>query len=110
MSEIQELTRAILALKEDLDERHEQNTSHYFDMREQIRQLGDRVDRLASGFPGGDPVIHASWHDKQSAKEARRSKRLEKTIEGFSAPALLAIVAGVLTFLWQLIKEHFHWK
>jgi hypothetical protein len=107
MSEIQELTNAVLSLKEDLDERHEQNTAHYREIERQVERLGDRVEGLAQGFPKG-AVKHAHWHEGRDLKEERASRLWAKTLEGFTGPALYALITGLLYLAYLGAKPFLH--
>lgn len=101
---------ALDRLRDEMSNRHTENTSSLEVIEKDIKVLTDRVDDLTRGFPNGDPDGHRLYHEASIKRIEARTRfyealRAELAKQGlwslivFMGAALIYYVKSKLPFL-----------
>jgi hypothetical protein len=95
---------AIDTLRDEIGQRHVENTSSLEVLEKDLKVVIERVDDLAKGFPDGDPDGHRRAHEAL-IKRAEAKARFYEDLRGELAKKGLWALIGLLGIaLWQYVK------
>lgn len=86
---------ALDALRDEIGQRHTENTSTLEVVEDKVNVLIDRVDDLARGFPDNDPDGHRRAHEAQIRKAEARTRLYEKLYEELATKGVLALIVFI---------------
>ncbi|SAL59752.1 hypothetical protein AWB71_03317 [Caballeronia peredens] len=95
---------AIDKLRDEIGQRHVENTSSLEVLERDLKVVIERVDDLARGFPDSDPDEHCRMHVAQRRKEEARAKFYEDLRGKLAEKGLWALLVLIGVALWQYIK------
>lgn len=96
---------ALDALRDEIGQRHTENTSTLEMLEKKVDLAIQGVDDLHKAFPGGDWEGHRRYHETLIAKAEARARLYEKLLEELTKKGLLALFALVAVAVWQYIKS-----
>lgn len=74
-------------------------------IRDDQRQLVAKVDKLATGFPGGDTEGHRRYHEAVIERIEQRNKLTREVLARLATAGALGGTGWLLLFLWQTFRE-----
>jgi hypothetical protein len=95
---------AIWALKEDLDLRHDENVGRSTDIKQQIRELSEKVDDISKGFADDDPVGHRKYHESLIKKNEQRAELYQAIRAELLSKGIWAAIGFAAIALWVAFK------
>jgi hypothetical protein len=95
---------ALNKLRDEIGQRHVENTSSLEVLEKDLKVVIDRVDDLAKGFPGGDPEGHRRAHEALIRKAEARAKFYEDLCSELAKKGLWALLALIGIAVWQYVK------
>lgn len=98
------VVRAIDNLRDEIGQRHVENTSSLEVLEKDLKVVIDRVDDLAKGFPGGDADGHRRAHEALIRRAEERAKFYEDLRSELAKKGLWALIALIGVALWQYVK------
>lgn len=99
---------AVDSLRDEIGERHVENTSNLEVMQRELKVAIDRIDDLAKGFPDGDPDGHRRAHEALIRKAEARARLYEKLLEELASKGLWAFIVALGGILWFFIAAKLH--
>lgn len=94
---------ALNALRDEIGQRHVENTSSLEVIEKEIKVLTDRVDDLAKGFPNADPDGHRIYHEATIRREEARARFYEELRAELAKKGIWALLVLVGTALWFFV-------
>lgn len=95
---------AIDMLRDEIGQRHVENTSSLEVLEKDLKVVIERVDDLARGFPDGDPDGHRRAHEALIRKAESRAKFYDDLRGKLAEKGLWALLVLLGVALWQYIK------
>lgn len=98
------VVEAIDSLRNEIGERHVENTSSLEVLEKDLKVVIERVDDLAKGFPGGDWEGHRLYHEAVIKKMEARTALYQELRLQLVTKGLWALLALMGVALWQYVK------
>ncbi|SDI65500.1 hypothetical protein SAMN04487926_12165 [Paraburkholderia steynii] len=95
---------ALDALRDEIGQRHVENTSSLEVLEKDLKVVIERVDDLARGFPDSDPEGHRRAHEALIRKAEERAALYKALREELAKKGLWALVLLLGIAVWQYIK------
>ncbi|WP_175982547.1 hypothetical protein [Caballeronia zhejiangensis] len=95
---------ALNKLRDEIGQRHVENTSSIEVIEKDLKVVIERVDDLTKGFPDGDPEGHRRAHEVLIRKAEARAKFYEDLRAKLVERGLLALLGLLGVALWQYFK------
>jgi hypothetical protein len=99
------IAAAILAIKDDLDQRHDENVTRHLVTDRKVDEAIRRIDDLHKAFPGGDWEGHRRYHEAMIERIEARSKLYQDLRTELAKKGLWAVVIGIGTAIWFYFKS-----
>lgn len=96
------VAHAINRLRDEIGQRHVENSSSLEVVEGELKVLINRVDDLAKGFPNKDPDGHRRAHEVLIRKTEARAKFYEDLRAELAKKGLWALVIGAGAGLWWI--------
>jgi hypothetical protein len=96
---------ALDKLRDEMGQRHTENTSTLEVVEDKVNVLIERVDDLARGFPQDDPDGHRRYHEALIVKAEARARLYEKLLEELAKKGLWALLVLIGVAVWQYFKS-----
>lgn len=96
-----EVVAAILAIKDDLDQRHSENITRAEVTDKKVDEAIRRIDDLHKAFPGGDWEGHRRYHEAMIERIEKRSKLYDAMLTELTTKgmwALIVFLGGAVLF------------
>lgn len=96
---IRALVDAVDRLRDEISQRHTENTSTLEVMEDKVNVLIDRVDDIARGFPNDDPDGHRRAHEaliKKAEERAALYRAVREELIKKGVWAMVLMLAGLL--------------
>jgi hypothetical protein len=104
MAESNEVAAAILAIKDDLDQRHSENVTRHLVTDKKVDEAIRRIDDLHKAFPGGDWEGHRRYHEAMIRRIESRTKLYEDLRVELAKKGLWAVLVVLGIALLQYVK------
>lgn len=98
------VVEAVDSLRNEIGERHVENTSSLEVLEKDLKVVIERVDDLARGFPDGDWDGHRRYHEAVIQKMEARAKFYEDLRGELAKKGVWALIALLGVALWQYVK------
>lgn len=98
------VAKALDSLRDEIGQRHVENTSSLEVIEKDIKVLTDRVDDLAKGFPNGDPDGHRQYHDAVIKRMEARTRFYEDLRGELAKKGIWSMIILVGAALWFYAK------
>ncbi|CAM2143859.1 conserved protein of unknown function [Pararobbsia alpina] len=95
---------AIDSLRDEIGQRHTENTSSIEVIQQELKIAIDRIDDIAKGFPDNDPDGHRRAHEALIKRDEERARLYSALREELVKKGLWAFIVAVLAGLWILLK------
>ncbi|SAL47524.1 hypothetical protein AWB74_02141 [Caballeronia arvi] len=95
---------ALDKLRDEIGQRHTENTSSLEVLEKDLKVVIERVDDLAKGFPGGDADGHRRAHEALIQRAEARARFYEDLRGELAKKGLWALLALLGVALWQYFK------
>lgn len=102
------VVRALDQLRDDINNRHVENSSTLEVLEKDLKVVIDRVDDLAKGFPDGDPEGHRRAHEALIKRAEERAALYRALREELVKRGVLAFIVLLGTLLCIGIAAKFH--
>lgn len=99
-----QVVEAIKGLREDLAERHLENTTAIGVTEKKVDEAIRRIDDLHEAFPGGDWEGHRRYHEAIIKKLEAREQFYQELRSELAKKGVWAVLALVGVALWQYFK------
>jgi hypothetical protein len=96
--------RAVDSLRDEVGQRHAENTSTLEVMEGKLNEVITRVDDLHRGFPDGDPDSHCRYHETLIRKAEARADLYEELRAELVKKGLWALLVLMGIAVWQFVK------
>lgn len=100
-----EVAAAILAIKDDLDQRHSENITRAEVTDKKVDEAIRRIDDLHKAFPGGDWEGHRRYHEAMIKRVEARSKLYEDLRSELAKKGLWALILTLGAAIWFYFKS-----
>lgn len=97
---------ALDLLRDEIGQRHTENTSSLEIVEKDLKVLIDRVDDLSKGFPGGDWEGHRRYHEAVIKRMEARTDLYRELRSELAKKGLWALIVMVCTAFWFYFKSH----
>ncbi len=87
---------ALDRLRDEIGQRHTENTSSLEVLEQNLKVVIDRVDDLARGFPENDPDGHRRAHEAMIRKDEARTQLYQKILEKLVTDGMWAAIVFVI--------------
>lgn len=101
----EQIVTAINGLREDMDQRHSENTTSAAVTNNKVDEAIRRIDDLHKAFPGGDWDGHRRYHETLIAKAEARSKFYQELRVELAKRGLWALAGTLVLALWAYFKS-----
>lgn len=95
-----EVAAAILAIKDDLDQRHSENITRAEVTDKKVDEAIRRIDDLHKAFPGGDWEGHRRYHEAMIDRIEKRAKLYDALLEELTKKGMWALIVFVGAAIW----------
>jgi hypothetical protein len=96
---------ALDRLRDEIGQRHTENTSTLEVVEDKLNVLFDRVDDLAKGFPDGDWEGHRRYHEAVIKKMEARTKFYDDLRGDLAKKGLWAVILTMAAAIWFFLKS-----
>jgi hypothetical protein len=96
---------AVDSLRDEIGQRHIENTSTLEELDAKVNVVIDRVDDLHKAFPGGDWEGHRRYHETLIEKAEARTKFYEDLRAELAKKGMWALIVLFGLALWQYVKS-----
>jgi hypothetical protein len=96
---------ALDGLRDEIGQRHVENTSSLEVLEKDLKVVIERVDDLAKGFPGGDWEGHRLYHEAVIKKMEARTHLYEELRAELAKKGLWALIMAIGAAIWFYVKS-----
>lgn len=96
---------AVDSLRDEVGQRHVENTSTLQELDLKVNVAIDRIDDLHKAFPGGDWEGHRRYHETLIAKAEARTRFYDDLRAELAKKGIWALIGLLGLALWQFIKS-----
>ncbi|MFM0638088.1 hypothetical protein PQQ63_15405 [Paraburkholderia metrosideri] len=101
----QAVVAAVDGLRDEIGQRHVENTSTLQELDVKVNVAIDRIDDLHRAFPGGDWEGHRRYHETLIEKAEARTKFYDDLRAELAKKGMWALIALLGLALWQYVKS-----
>ena len=95
---------ALNGLRDEIGQRHTENTSSLQVLEKDLKVVIERVDDLAKGFPKGDWEGHRQYHESIIRKMEARTRLYEELRAELARKGLWALIVAIGTACWYFVR------
>ena len=103
------VVEAISRLRDDINNRHVENSSTLEVLEKEVKVAIERIDNLAKGFPGDDPDGHRRAHEALIQRAEERAALYRALREELVKKGLWALIVAIGALVWIGISAKVHW-